>query len=80
MQEEHEGPPCSRHNLLLLQDTIVAIRKGGDKLTVSNMDKATYKTHSFDTNPQQVSRWVVMLQSILAGTFSGRRLECCILA
>lgn len=37
-----------------LQDTIVAVRKGGEKLVISNLEDSTYATQTFDTDPNQV--------------------------
>jgi hypothetical protein len=37
-----------------MQDTIVGIRKGGNKLVVSNVESAKYPTIEFDTDPTQV--------------------------
>lgn len=37
----------------VLQDTIVAIRKGGDKLVVSNLESDKYPTLEFSTDPNQ---------------------------
>jgi hypothetical protein len=39
---------------LALQDTIVAIRKGGDKLVVGNLESDKYPTIEFSTDPSQV--------------------------
>lgn len=36
-----------------LQDTIVAIRKGGDKLVVGNLESDKYPTIEFGTDPNQ---------------------------
>ena len=37
-----------------VQDTIVAIRRGGTKLTIANLDSKAYPTTEFDTDPKQV--------------------------
>lgn len=42
--------------MLELQDTIVAIRKGGDKLVVGNLESGKYPTIEFSTDPSQVCR------------------------
>lgn len=42
--------------MLCLQDTIVAIRKGGDKLVVGNLVSDKYPTIEFSTDPNQVGR------------------------
>lgn len=36
------------------QDTIVAIRRGGDKLVVANLDEAKFPVVDFNTDPSQV--------------------------
>ena len=37
-----------------MQDTIVAIRKGGDKLVVGNLESDKYPSIEFGTDPHQV--------------------------
>ena len=36
------------------QDTVVAIKQGGNDLTVSNMDDSKYPTATFGLDPKQV--------------------------
>jgi len=38
----------------LPQDTVVAIKQGGDNLTISNMDETKYPTATFSIDPKQV--------------------------
>ena len=38
----------------MLQDTVVAIKQGGDNLTVANMDDKKYPTATFSLDPKQV--------------------------
>lgn len=38
------------------QDTIIAIRRGGDDLTIANLEADKYDTIHFSTDPAQVSR------------------------
>jgi galactokinase len=50
-------PPASdmcQDACVAVQDTIVAIRKGGDKLVVGNVDADQYPTIEFSTDPHQV--------------------------
>ena len=48
-------PACdSHHSFICLQDTVVAIKQGGDNLTVSNMDEKKYPTATFSLDPKQV--------------------------
>ena len=42
------------HSSALPQDTVVAIKQGGDNLTISNMDEAKYPTATFSIDPKQV--------------------------
>lgn len=42
------------HSSALPQDTVVAIKQGGDNLTISNMDEAKYPTATFSLDPKQV--------------------------
>ena len=37
-----------------MQDTVVAIQKGGDKLTISHLDPEKYSTQTFSIDPKQV--------------------------
>ena len=37
-----------------MQDTVVAIQKGGDKLEVGHLDPKKYPTQTFSTDPKQV--------------------------
>ncbi|KAF5838871.1 ribosomal protein S5 domain 2-type protein [Dunaliella salina] len=39
--------------MAIKQDTIVAVKKGGDKLVISNVDGNAYKTQTFETDPKQ---------------------------
>lgn len=39
-----------------VQDTIVAIRRGGDELVVANLESDKYPTVEFSTDPGQVSQ------------------------
>lgn len=39
----------------MVQDTVVAIRKGGDKLTIGHLDPKKYSTQTFSTDPTQAS-------------------------
>ena len=39
---------------VLLQDTIVAIRRGGTQLVISNLVEDKYPTTTFPTDPNQV--------------------------
>jgi N-acetylgalactosamine kinase len=39
--------------MAIKQDTVVAIRKGGDKLVIGHLDPSKYATQTFSTNPQQ---------------------------
>lgn len=49
------GLLCSQQRILgCLQDTVVAIRKGGTKLIVSNLDDDAYPAEEYDTDPKQV--------------------------
>jgi hypothetical protein len=45
---------CPCVHALCVQDTIVAIRKGGDKLVVVNLESDKYPTIEFSTDPNQV--------------------------
>jgi hypothetical protein len=45
---------CSIQRFSCMQDTIVAIRKGGDKLVVGNVVADKYPTIEFSTDPNQV--------------------------
>ena len=44
----------SDHSSALPQDTVVAIKQGGDNLTISNMDETKYPTATFSIDPKQV--------------------------
>jgi hypothetical protein len=50
-----DAVPCVSSSLLrvLLQDTIVAIRRGGDKLVVANLEAEQYPEIEFGTDPAQ---------------------------
>jgi len=37
-----------------VQDTVVAIRKGGDQLVICNVDKDKYPEQTFSIDPAQV--------------------------
>ena len=37
-----------------VQDTVVAVRRGGDRLLVSNIDSAAYPEAAFSVDPAQV--------------------------
>lgn len=62
--DNKEGGVCGKHSQLNtlrvhvpcfgVQDTIVAIRKGGDKLVVANLESDKYPTIEFSTDPNQV--------------------------
>ena len=41
------------HSSALPQDTVVAIKQGGDNLTISNMDETQYPTATFSIDPKQ---------------------------
>lgn len=45
---------ASDHSSALPQDTVVAIKQGGDNLTISNMDETKYPTATFSVDPKQV--------------------------
>lgn len=61
---------------VLLQDTIVAIRRGGDKLVVANLEAEQYPEIEFGTDPAQACMrepgisnsssipWALMLHSV----------------
>ncbi len=45
---------CLTHLMFLVfQDTIVAIRVGGDKLSIANVEKDKYPVVEFSTDPAQ---------------------------
>ena len=46
--------PSVVHRITYTQDTIVAIRKGGSKLTVTSLLPDKYPDMHFDTDPKQV--------------------------
>ena len=40
---------------VFMQDTVVAIKQGGDELKICNMDEKKYPTATFSIDPKQVS-------------------------
>lgn len=47
--------PVTQEKPCLPQDTIVAVKKAGDKLVVSNINTQKYDEYSFPTDPDQVT-------------------------
>jgi len=42
------------HGVLAPQDTVVAIRQGGDRLVITSLHPDKYPENSFGVNPSQV--------------------------
>ena len=55
---------------VLMQDTVVAIKQGGDKLTVSNMDESKYPTATFSVDPKQVTGPALELHILMLAAVS----------
>jgi hypothetical protein len=48
---------------VMLQDTIVAIRRGGDKLVVANLEAELYPEIEFGTDPTQARETALLARS-----------------
>ena len=60
----------------VLQDTVVAIKLGGDSLTIANMDEKKYPTTNFSLDPKQVLIGLTKLHFVLSGNQSVRTADC----
>ena len=70
--------PCrsTRSSACLQQDTVVAIKQGGNELTISNMDDSKYPMVTFGLDPKQVLADIVIPYDIDTVRASHRQSKC----